>query len=123
MKNDPRYKFKVRVRKQSGLIAYYNYDIALEFGAKEGFTIEDPELHEKLAANGLAPVKKEAKPIEHEVKKQPKEETNEPKIEDSKEEVDYSKMKMPELREKAKEKGINSFGLKKVDLIKELQNG
>ena len=34
--------------------------------------------------------------------------------------VDYSAMKMKELQAIAKEKGINSFGMKKADLIKEL---
>jgi hypothetical protein len=127
------------------MICFYNYDIALEFGNKEGFVIEDPELNEKLEKAGLKPVKTTPKEIVHEkpeekqaeeikeiiadeVEEEPVEEKSE-KIEEPKEKlmaekleeirVAYNDKKMPELREIAKKKNINSFGKKKVDLIEE----
>lgn len=138
----PNLKFKVRVvnRIKTELAQrWFNYDIATSKAAKDsGWVIEDPELNEKLKANGLEAIdaiKQELKPEEKsekevkeqveekpEVKEEEKTTTDQVKDELKKEEVDYDKLSFPDLRTAAKEKGINTFGKKKVDIIAELKN-
>ncbi len=135
-------KFKVRVvNKTKGELAsrWFNYDIATSPAATNGgWVIEDPELDEKLKANGVTETKaevkeqpkeapkeeiKEDKPQEKSITDQVKEEVKESDEgkDDTEEAPDYDKMSFPELRAAAKHKGINSFGKKKVDIINELK--
>ncbi len=133
-------KFKVRVinkTKPDQAAKFFNWDIANSAYAKNaGWTIEDPELNEKLIANGHDPLP-EAPKVEapkEEKKETPKEEKEEEVKEDKtttdqvKEEleeeevIDYDKLSWSELKDAAKDEGINTHGKKKVDIISELKD-
>lgn len=135
-------KFKVRVvNKTKGELAsrWFNYDIATSPAATNGgWVIEDPELQEKLKANGVVETKPEVKEqVKEAPKEQPKEEKpqeksttdqvkeevkeSDEKKDDTEQAPDYENMSFPDLRIAAKDKGINSFGKKKVDIINELK--
>lgn len=131
----PNLKFKVRVvnRIKTELAQrWFNYDIATSKAAKDsGWVIEDPELNEKLKANGLETIdaiKQELKPevksekeVEEQVKESKEEKSTADQVKEELETPDYDKMSFPDLRTAAKEKGINTFGKKKVDIIEELK--
>ncbi len=136
-------KFKVRVinkTKPDQAAKFFNWDIANSAYAKNaGWTIEDPELNEKLIANGHDPLP-EAPKVEapkEEKKETPKEQPKEEKKEEAKEKstsdqvkeeleeeevIDYNKLSWSELKDAAKDKGINTHGKKKVDIISELKD-
>ncbi len=136
-------KFKVRVinkTKPDQAAKFFNWDIANSAYAKNaGWTIEDPELNEKLIANGHDPLpeapkaevpKQEPKPEapkeepkkKEEVKEQSTSEQVKEELEEEEEVIDYDKLSWPELKDAAKDEGINTHGKKKVDIISELKD-